>query len=89
MNAAPVEIANGRQIADRDLLARRRGDQNVADRLRRLAELGLQPHDQIEQFLALNDLRRRLPAHGGFNEAIHVGDIDPVPCDLVAINVDR
>ena len=47
---------------------------------------GLQPHDEIEGALALHDLRGGAAADGGLDEPIHVGDVDAVPRDLVAVD---
>ena len=44
---------------------------------------GCEPNHQIEEFLALHHLGGRLPADGGLDEAVDVGDIDTVPGDLV------
>ena len=45
--------------------------QDVADLLRRLAILRLQPHDEIERALALHDLRRRRAADRGLDQPVH------------------
>ena len=64
------------------------GDEDVADLLRRLAILRLEPNDEIERALTLHDLRGRGAAHGRFDQAVHVGDVDAIARDLVAIDVD-
>ena len=47
-------------FAQRNLLSVRRGEQDVADLLRRRAILRLKPDDEIERSFALHDLRRGL-----------------------------
>ena len=56
--------------------------------MRAAAELGLHADYQIEQLLSLNDLRDRLSADCGRNHGFHIGDIDAVARNLVAIDID-
>src|ERR1700722_5849673 len=57
--------------------------------MRSATELGLHADDEIEQLFPLNDLRDRLPPDCSLNEAHYVRDIDPISCNLVAINIDQ
>ena len=80
---------NIRKLAQRNLLAGRRADEQIADLLRVLAELRLHAHDEIEQLFALNHLRGGLAAHRRLHDGFHVGDVDAVARDLVAIDIDQ
>ena len=66
-----------------------RGHEDVADRVRVVAILRLEPDDEVELLLLLHDLRRDVAADGGLDEAVDVGDVDPVARDLGAIDCDR
>ena len=89
MNDAPLLDADRRELAQRNLRTRRRGDEDVADLLGSLAELRLESHDEIEGALALHDLRGGAAADRGLDEPVHVGDVHAVARDLVAIDLDR
>src|SRR5271169_1853643 len=52
-------------------------------------ELRLHADHQIEQLFPLNDLGDRLPAHCGRNYSFYICNVDPIPCDLVPIDVDQ
>ena len=52
------------------------------------SDIGLHAHDQVEQLLALNDLRGRLAADSGLDHAFDVGDIDAITRDFLAVHVD-
>ena len=88
MNAAPLRDRDRRQLAHRDLLAAGSRDEDVADRLGVSRYCGCEPHNEIEQLLALDDLRRRRPADRGLDQRVDVRDIDAVPGDLLAVDVD-
>ena len=89
MNAAPFATCDVGDLAQRNLLAVGRREQDVADLLRRSAILRLQTHDEIERALALHDLRRRRAADRGFDQAVHRVGAQPVPRELRAIDGDR
>ena len=57
--------------------------------MRAAAELRLHAHHQVEQLLALDDLGHRLPADGGRDHGFHVGDVDSVARNLVAVHIDQ
>ena len=65
-----------------------RAHQQVADLLRVLAELRLHAHHEVEELFALHHLRGRLAAHRRLHNRFHVGHVDAVARDLVAIHVD-
>ena len=83
-----VALMDVGQLGDRHLLAGGSGHQQIADRARAGAVLGLHAHDQIEQLLALNHLRGRLSAHAGLDHALDVGHVDAVARDLFAVHVN-
>ena len=89
MNAAPFATSHVGHFAQRNLLAVRRREQDVADLLRRRAILRLQAHDEIERALALHDLRRRRAADRGLDQAVDRVGAQPVPRHLRAIDGDR
>jgi hypothetical protein len=60
-----VSLADIRELAEWDLLAVRCAHQQVSDLIRAAAKLRLHAHHQIEQLLALNDLRDCLTADRG------------------------
>ena len=74
---------------ERDLRAVRRGDEDVADGLRVVAELRFQAHHQVELLFALHHLRRGSPADGGLDQAVDVGDVQAVAGDFGAVDVHR
>ena len=84
-----VSFAYIGKFTEGNLLAGGRADQQVGDLLRVLAELRLHAHDEVEQFFALNHLRGGLSAHGRLHHRFHVGNIDAVAGDFVAIHVDQ
>ena len=84
-----VALADVGQLAQRNLLAVGRAHQQVADLVRAAAELRLHAHHQVEELFALDHLGGRLAAHGGLDHGFHVGDIDAVARDLVAVHVDQ
>ena len=84
-----VSLRDGGKLAERNLLSIRRADQQIADLVGAAAELRLHADDQIEQLFALNDLRGGLSADGGRDHGFHVGDVDSVAGDLVAIHIDQ
>ncbi len=89
MNEAPLASRISASSLQRNLLARRRADQQVADLLRVFAEFRLHAHHQVEQLLALNHLRGRLPADGRLHHGFDVRDVDAVARDFVAVRVDQ
>src|SRR5215470_15383830 len=84
-----VALLDVRERPDGDLLAGGGADKQIANLLRAFAEFGLHPYDEIEEFLALDDLRCGLTSYGGLNDALDVGNIDAVACDFVAIHLDK
>ena len=76
------------QLGDRHLLAGRSRHQQIADGVLARAVLRLHAHHQVEQLLALDDLRGRLSAHRGLDHALDVGDVDAVARDFFAVHVD-
>ena len=88
MNDAPLLDPDVGELAQRDLLAVRRRDEDVADLLR-LAERLLQPHHEVERALALHDLGRRRATDRRFDQPVDVDDVQAVARDLVAIRLDR
>ena len=53
------------------------------------AELRLHADHQVEQLFPLNDLRDRLPADCGRDHCFHIGNVDSIARDLVAIDIDQ
>ena len=84
-----VSLADIGELAEWDLLPVGCTDQQISDLMRAAAELGLHADHKIEQLLPLNDLRDRLPADCGRNHSFHIRNVDPVACNLVAIDVDQ
>ena len=76
------------ELPERNLLAVRGGDEDVADLLRRLAEPGLQPDHQVEELLALHHLGRGDAADRRLDQAVDVGDVEAVARDPGAIDRD-
>ena len=89
MNDAPFPWVMLASCAQRNLLAVGRSYQQVADFVGAAAELRLHAHHQVEKLLALDDLRDGLTAYRGFDHGFHVGDVDSVTGNLVAVDVDR
>ena len=58
-------FADGGELGQRNLLAARRGDQQIADLACAGAILRIHADDQVEEFFALNDLSGGLAADGG------------------------
>lgn len=71
-------LSNGRQLLERDTCAVRRADDDIADRLDVLAELGKKADDEVEPALALVDLGDGLPADGGLHDIVDVIDLQPI-----------
>ena len=88
MNDAPLLDLDVGELAERQVLAVRRRDQQVLDRVHVLPERLLQPDDEIELSLALDHLRRRRAADGGFDQRVDVADVQAVARDLRAIGLD-
>ena len=53
-----------------------------------LAVLRLVADDDVEALLAVDDLRGHLAADRGLDHVLHVGDIEAVAGDLVAVDLD-
>ncbi len=84
-----VALADVGQLAQRNLLSIRRADQQIADLVRAAAELRLHAHHQIEQLLALDDLGHRLSADRRRDHGFHIGNVDSVARNLVAVHIDQ
>jgi len=67
----------------------RRIHQNIADGLGIPSKLGKKPNHQIEQALALVDLRHPLTAHRRLHHRIDVGHAQPVPGAGFPIHLDQ
>ena len=65
MKDAPFPWRDVGELAEGNLLAVGRADEQIADLMGAAAELRLHADDEIEQLLALNDLRDGLSADGG------------------------
>ena len=70
MNDAPLAIWMFAHLAQRDLLAVRRREQNVADLRRGSRDTAPAAHDEIERPLALHDLGRRRAADRGLDQPV-------------------
>src|SRR6185312_7266778 len=94
--AIVLAINEGRAVADRDVgellqgdvRTRRSSHQDVANRDGIVAILALEPDDEVELFLLLDDLSRRVAADRGLDQSIEVVDVDAVARGLVAIDLD-
>src|ERR1035438_6900382 len=84
-----VPLRNIGKLTERDLLSIGSAYQQVSNFMGAAAELRLHVHDQIEQLLTLNDLGDALSPDGGGNYSFYVCHVDPIPCNLVAINIDQ
>ena len=84
-----VSLLDVGKLTQRNLLAIRRAHQQIADVVRAAAELRLHAHHQVEEFFSLNDLRGGLSAHGRLHHGLHVGHIDAVAGDFVAVDIDQ
>ena len=71
------------------MLAVRRRDQQVLDRVHVVAEWLLHANHQVELALALNHLSGRRAAQRGFDQRVHVAHVQPVAGDLGAIRRDH
>ena len=80
---------NGGELAERDLLAARSGDENLPDLFRGLPELGLEPNQEVERLLALHHRGGGDTADRRLDQSVHVGDVDAVARDPVAIDRER
>ena len=89
MNDAPLPCVNVRQLSQRNLLAVRRAHQQVPDLCGAAAELRLHADYEVEEFFALNHLRRGLAAHGRLDDSFHVCYVDSVARDFFAIHIDQ
>ena len=74
------------ELLERDLLPAGRRHQDVADLLRVVAVLLLEAHDEIELLLALHHLGGDVPADGGLDQGVDVGDVETVAGDLGAVD---
>src|SRR5512144_2351594 len=70
------------------MLPSRRRHEHVADSDRVVAILALEPDDEVELLILLDHLRRDVAPDRGLDEAVDVVDVDPVPGDLAAIDLD-
>ncbi len=86
MSDAPVLYV--REFRERNLLSRGSRNEKIANLPRARAELRLHAHDQVEELLALNHLRGRLPADGRLHHRFDVGDVNSVARDLRAVRID-
>ena len=84
-----VSLADSGQLAQRNLLSVGRADQQIPDLMGAAAKLRLHADHQIEQLFSLDDLGDRLPADRGRDHGFHVGDVDSVARNLVAIHIDQ
>ena len=89
MNDAPFPWRDVGQLGQRDLLAVGRSHQQIADFLGAAAELGLHADHQVEQLFSLDDLGDSLAADCGLDHRFHVGDIDSITRNLVAIDINQ
>ncbi len=89
MNEAPFATLNVGEILQRYLLPARRGHSNVADFIGSVAILAVETNDQVELPLTLNDLCRDVAADRGLNQPVDVRDVQSVPGDLRAIDMNR
>src|SRR5579863_1759754 len=84
-----ASLADTGELAQGNLLSVWSPNQQIPDLMRTAPELRLHAHHKIEQLLTLNHLSDRLSAYRGGNHGLHIRDVDPVPRDLVAIDVDQ
>ncbi len=76
------------ELAEGQILAVGRGDEQVADGVFVFAERLLHAHHQIELALALNDLRGRLAADGRVHDVVNVAYVETVARELLAVGCD-
>ena len=82
----PAGAANLGHTAQRNLLARRRRQQNAAERVT-VPAIGLgQSNGDLKPAAAIDDLRHRLAAHRGLHHVAHVRNIEPVTCQFVPVH---
>src|SRR5690242_14536423 len=79
---------NGGELGERDLLAGRGGNEEIADVVGAGAVLRLHADHQVEKFFALNDLRSSLSADGGLHDGFDVRDVDAIAGDFGAVGVN-
>src|SRR5579884_271150 len=77
------------ELTERNLLPIGRAYQQIANLMRAAAELRLHTDYKIEELLPLDHLGDGLAADSSRNHSFHVGDIDPIPRDLVAIDINK
>ena len=88
MKRGAIGHRNIGQLLQRNLLAAGRGHRDVADFLRIVAVLLLEPDDEIELLFALHDFGGDIAADGGRDQAIDVVDVQTVAGDLGAVDLD-
>ena len=77
------------QLLQRDLLTAGGRHQNIADCYRIVAILALEPNDEIEFLVLLNDLRGDVAADRGLDEVVYIVDVEPEAGDLRSVDLDR
>ena len=77
-----------REFLERNLLSAGRGHQDIADLLRIVPVLAFEAHDEIELLFFLHHLGGHVPADGGLNQGIDVGDVQTVTGDPGAVDLD-
>ena len=82
MNEAPLATWIVASSPSGTCCRRGRRHQDVADLLRRLAKLRLQAHDEVEQLLALHDLRGGDAAHRRLDQAVDVVGVEAIAGEL-------
>src|SRR5260370_16364 len=48
----------------------------------------MRSNDDIEKFFALDNLSGGLAANSGLDDGFHIGDVDAVPRDFLAVGID-
>src|SRR6266516_3438705 len=76
------------QLSERHPSANRRGDQNVAELFNLVAVVFLQAYEYRKVALAFEHVRRLVSADGNLGDFEHVGDVESVTSQLIAIQRD-
>ena len=84
----PALVAQLRQLGDRYLRAVGSGDENPIDRLDRVAQFAHVPHADRIALTPLDGCGQSLSSDRNLNDVLNVADLDSVPGDRLAVDVD-
>ena len=77
-----------RELVQWKMLAVRRSNKQILNRVFVSSERLLHSHHKVELLLSLNDLSRRRASQRGLNQSVYVTDVQSIARDLGAIRFD-